>query len=94
MAATKHHKRRSKQEIQIERLKAKVQQFEAELRRTLIHLVADLQIAAGTKRETERTSMILAMSSERKYPAESLQEIRRILVTVLNQETHRRNRRA
>ena len=87
MAATKHHhaKRRSKQEIQIERLQAKVQQTEAELRRTLIHLVVDLQIAAGTKRETERTAMILAMSSPRKYPKESLQEIRRILVTVLSQ---------
>ena len=67
----------------MDRLAAEIEELRVKQRRTIVENVVDLEILAGTRHQTERPSLLRLMGNERKYPAEALEELRRILLAFL-----------
>jgi hypothetical protein len=72
---------------QLAAMNARIQDLNGNIRGMLIDHIVDLEIASGTKRENDRAEMILTLSDRRKYPKESLEELRRVLIGVLHSRT-------
>jgi len=65
-----------------------IERLEAELRRTTIERIIDIEVAAGTKTENQRSQSILEMQDPKKYPAEALEFLRRSLLAMAARLNH------
>ena len=72
---------------QVDAMKAHIKELQGNIRGMLIEIIVDLEIASGTRYEKDRAEIILTLSDRRKYPRESLEELRRVLVGVLHLRT-------
>jgi hypothetical protein len=83
----KTKRQRSPADAKLVAADAHIKELQGNIRGMLINIIIDLEIASGTKREKDRAEMILTLSDRRKYPRESLEELRRVLVGVLQLRT-------
>jgi len=65
-----------------------IERLEAELHRTTIERVIDLEVAMGIKAERERSQEFLQIADPRKYPLEALERLREIILLALVRLNH------
>jgi hypothetical protein len=65
-----------------------IERLEAELRRSTIERIIDIEVATGIKTEKERSQDVLQMADPRKYPLEALEFLRRDLLAMAVRLNH------
>ena len=65
-----------------------IERLEAELRRTTIERIIDIEVAVGIKAEKQRNQSILEMKDPEKYPFEALEFLRRSLLAMAAHLNH------
>jgi hypothetical protein len=69
-------------------LRLELHQVKEELRQSLAQRVVDLKVASGLLQEKDRGSALKEMRNPRKFPFESLDDLRRALLTLIVQRNH------
>jgi hypothetical protein len=65
-----------------------IERLEAELHRTAIERIVDIEVAVGIKSEKQRSQEVLQMADPKKYPLEALEFLRTGLLAMAARLNH------